>query len=216
MIRLLLIILLGALCMAPASDTLRGGYTETRDANGDCAYWRLDRTTGASTSPGLSGAVLQVLDTSSIGWKLSTVNDYIYQTARIPTGFDNAADESLVVLVNVSLDGAETANDLIQMEIVVSYFGIHESVLAPKGQTLTRDHDIESANFAGADHGLVFVIDHNLTDNVVDPGDKITIRYRLDSVGGGTDVAAVNFISAEIHMRSCWEARRTNAVSVVE
>jgi hypothetical protein len=202
--------------MGATSETVRGGYTSMLDNRGDCGYWRVDRATGVSTSPGLSGAVLNVLDSSTIGWRLDATNEYVYQTARVPAEFDGSADQAAVILVNVTLDAAETSGDEIRLEALLSYFGDHESATTPKTQTLQVAHNIGPFALQGDDHQIVMIPDHQLAGNVIEPGDKLTVRYRLYSVSTGAVVTGVNFISSELLMRSCGPARCTNAAAFVE
>ena len=217
MARWALIAFLVMLSLTRTSDHVHGGYTSTTGPDGNCGLWEIRSTTGAATSPGMSGATLQVLDTTTIGWLLDTTNEYVYHTGCIPYGFDDTVGiVTLAVFVNVSLDGAESVGDTINMEMASSYFEEHGNVLTPKTQTRTVSHNIGSDNEAGDDHTILFVLNHRLADNFIDPGDRITIRYRLYSVAGGTDVAAVNFISSQIYARTCRMAPQTDGAILTE
>jgi hypothetical protein len=55
-------------------------------------------------------------------------------------------------------------------------------------------------------HALSFLLDHDLVSHVFEVGDVLKLRFRLDSVAGGTDVAAVRFLYAHIRIRCAFPA----------
>ena len=128
------------------------------------------------------------------------MDEYLYATTKICDSWDAASD--VVVTVDVALNGAETANDVIQFEVLSEYYGEHEDMDTPKTQTRSIDHDIVSNNGAGEVHTLQFRLDYDLADNVIQANDILKLRFRLDSVAGGTDVAAVRFLFATVRCRT--------------
>jgi hypothetical protein len=177
------------------------GSVDVYDASGNGIHWREFHLGATKTDPGGSGATLTVVNTASFVYLLDATTEYLYFETDIHDDWDGSSD--IVVEVQVALSGAETANDVIQGEIVAEYYGEHDDMdTGIKTQTRTVNHDIVSDNGQGDVHHLVFIIDEDLASHNVDPEDNIKLRFRLDSVAGGTDVAAVWFIGANVKYRT--------------
>jgi len=178
--------------MADASSvftvTTDGGL-DVYDSSGNGFYWQEFHIDAGSISPGGSGATLTVWNTSTIGWLLDATTEYLYLSTEIHDDWEGSSDH--VIEAFVCLNAAETANDIIQAEVIAEYFGEHDDMDTPKTQTRSINHDIVNDNGAGECHTLVFILDWDLVDHVIEVEDQLKIRFRLDSVGGGTDVAAV-------------------------
>jgi hypothetical protein len=201
------IIILAILSVAAISGptyyglTVSGGTMSLLDASGDGGYWHEFHLGATKTDPGGSGATLTVVNTASFVYLLDATTEYLYFEIDIHDDWDGASD--IVVEVRVALSGAETANDIINAEVIAEYYGEHDDIdTGVKTQTRTINHDIVSDNGQGDAHDLVFIIDWDLASNVVEVEDTIKLRFRLDSVGGGTDVAAVWFSDANIKYRT--------------
>jgi len=176
------------------------GEANFYDASGDGRYWRTRTIDPSAISPGGSGATLTVWGDASIGYLLDATTEYLYATTKVCNEWDESSD--IVVVVDVALNGDETANDIIQFEVLAEYFGEHDDMDTPKTQTRTVDHDIVSDNLAGEVHTMTFLLDFDLVDNVVEKKDILKLRFRMDAVAGGTDVAAVRFLNAKTKCRT--------------
>jgi hypothetical protein len=165
------------------------GGLKAYDTSGNGFYWQEFHLDAVATSPGGSGATLTAWNTSSLGYLLDATNEYLYFSSEVHDDWEGDSDH--VVEAFVCLNAAEAADDIIQAELISEYYGEHDDMDTPKTQTRTVDHDIVSDNAAGECHALIFVLDYDLADNVIEVEDQIKFRFRLDSVAGGTDVAAV-------------------------
>lgn len=180
-----------------------GQPTQTLDStDGGSGYYHEIQLNAANASPGGSGATLSVIGTSTLAYLLDATTEYIYFGADIHDDWDAASD--IIVQVSTCLENAETANDIINAELVAEYFGDRDVVTSAKTQTRTVNHDIGSDNGQHAAHILTFVLDHNLADNAVEIGDTLMLRFRLDSVAGGTDVAGIYVHAAHILYRTTY------------
>lgn len=170
------------------------------DTSGNAYYWDRMHIDSSAISPGGSGATLTVWNTATIGYLLDATTEYLYYSCDVESNWDASSD--LVVEMYVALNAAETANDIIQAELVAEYYSEHDDMDVPKTQTRTINHDIVSDNAAGEVHELIFVLDYDLVDNVIEADDRLKLRFRLDSVAGGTDVAAVRFLFGHVKYRT--------------
>jgi hypothetical protein len=186
---------------ADSSGGIQNNTVEMYDSSGNGLYWREFHTTAAKVDPGGSGATLTIVNTSSLTFLLNANTEYLYFGIDMHEDWDAASD--VVIEISVALSGAETANDIINGEVVCEYFTDHDDMdTSVKTQTRTINHDIVSDNGQGDVHTLVFILDYDLASNVIEINDELLCRFRLDSVGGGTDVAAVWFIDANIKYRT--------------
>lgn len=102
----------------------------------------------------------------------------------------------------VSLNAAETANDLIKGEILANYYTEHQNMGAPRTQTRQVDHDIATFNAQGDVHYVVFHVVWNAVGNVLLNKDLLNLRYRLYSLGGAGEVASVRVHRMSITFRT--------------
>lgn len=171
---------------------------ETIDVNkaGECQYWRHHHLSASGISPGASGSTRSIINTATMGWLLDATNEYLYFDVDVHSDWDPG---NIWIMFDVALAGAETASDIINAEVVLEYHGNHDDIdTSFKTQTRTINHDITSDNAQGSLHYVYFELDYDLADNVLDVGDNVFVRFRLDSVAGGTDVAAVHVISGHV------------------
>lgn len=200
------------LAASPADHTITGDLNVyASDGNG--AYWAETHVGSEKVSPGGSGATLTVGGPggASIYWQLDAVTEYLYHTTDIEDDWDGISD--IPVTVKVSLDGAETANDDIEFEVIAEYWGEHENMDTAKTQTRTVNHDIGNENAAGDSHTLVFLLDWDLGGNVIEVDDILKLRFRLDGVGS---VAAVRYTYGNIKYRSSKPSHHTDGTFPTE
>lgn len=173
------------------------------DNSSNCLWKKEYHTSASAVDPGGSGPTLAVggAGSATLYYVLDATSEYLYTTSDIHNDWDGVSD--IVIEVHVALDGAEAANDIIQAEIIADYFGEHEDMDTSKTQTRSINHDIVNDNNAGDVHELIFLLDYDLASNVVETGDVMGLRFRLDSVAGGTDVAAVRFLTLNLIYRAC-------------
>ncbi len=167
-----------------------------------------------SVSPGASGATLTVLNTSSLVYLLNATNEYIYFDADVHHDWNEVTD--LVVNVLVALENAETANDIIEAELIVEYFTDHDDMTTGfKTQTRTVNHSIGTDTAAGTLHDLTFILDHDLASNVIEQSDVLKFRFRLDSVAS---VPGVHFLAAYVKYvaRDDWQADKVTGAFPTE
>jgi hypothetical protein len=174
------------------------------DSSGNAYYWAETHVDGSTVSPGGSGATLTVWNTSSIGYLLDATNEYIYFTSDVEDNWDGVSDVQVNLVV--ALNANETANDIINGEVVAEYFTEHDDMDTPKTQTRAINHDIASSNSAGETHNMSFLLDYDLGSNEIEKGDVLKLRFRLDSVAGGTDVAAIRFLYGHVRFRAPFPA----------
>lgn len=169
-------------------------------------WWREFHLPASSISPGASGATLTVINTASITYLLNATNEYLYFDSDVHSDWNAVSD--IVVNVLVALENAETANDTIEAELIAEYFTDHDDMdTGFKTQTRTVNHSIGTETAAGTLHELVFVLDHDLASNVIERGDTIKYRFRLDSVAS---VPGVYFVGAHVKYisRDDWQAEK--------
>ncbi len=179
-------------------------------------WWTEVHISANSTSPGASGATLTVVNTAAITWLLNATNEYLYFGADIHDQWDGLSD--ILVHVEVMLTSAQPANDTIDAELIAEYFGDHEDMdTSIKTQTRTVSHDIVSDNAQGTVHELIFVIDYDLVNHVVNAHDHFKFRFRLSSVSG-TSVSSVNYLCAHMKYQSRfdWPAEKVLGAFPVE
>jgi hypothetical protein len=171
------------------------------DTSGTGRFWQEFHLCANTASPGGSGATATVINTATLAYLLDANTEYLYFEVDVHDDWDAASD--MVVEVEVALATAETANDIINAEVVAEYHGEHEDIdTAVKTQTRTINHDITSDNAQGIKHKLTFILDYDLASNVIEQEDSLHLRFRLDSVGGGTDVGSVHFLQMNIKYRT--------------
>ena len=184
---------------AEVTDTghIKGYFTDEKGA-----MWHYDRFSVAGVGPGASGAT-EAAENATRYWLLNAITEFLYFNADIHEDWDG--DSDLVVAAYVALDGAETANDLINATLVVDYYAEHDNMTTGrKTQTRSVDHDIVALNAAGSVHKLVFVINWDEGGNVMQVDDLIAFRFYLDSVAS---VAAVRFLYADFKYRTKYALR---------
>lgn len=173
------------------------------DNSSNCLWKKEYHAAANSISPGASGATLNVggPGSATLYYLLDATTEYLYVNSDIHNDWDASSD--IIIEARVALNADETANDIIQAEVISEYVGEHEDMDISKTQTRSIDHNITTDNLAGAVHEMIFLIDYDLASNVVEVNDILSLRFRLDSVGGGTDVAAVRFLTLNIYYRAC-------------
>jgi hypothetical protein len=121
------------------------------DSSGNALYWCEEHVGAGKATAGGSGATYTVWNTATDGWLLDATTEYLYLDATDIEGFwDSASD--IQVNVIVALNAAETANDIINGEVVSEYFSYldnSDNMDSPKTQTRTINHDIGSDNAQG-------------------------------------------------------------------
>lgn len=193
-------------------DASNGEWTVI--GNGAAMYWHHIEFDSSSLSPGASGATAGTINTSTHCWLLDATNEYMYFGFAMHEDWDAASD--IIVECCMALSAAETENDTINGELIVEYFGEHEDAGNPKTQTRTVDHDITDDNAQYKDHTLRFVLDHDLADNVIQRGDKVHCRFRLDAVGGAGEVAGVYYYGGQARYLSNTPAHIYNGTMPTE
>ncbi|KKL06814.1 hypothetical protein LCGC14_2592270, partial [marine sediment metagenome] len=166
------------------------GNVNVYDDAGNGAYWRKDHAKASAVSPGGSGATEAIINTATYVWLLDANTEYLYFCTDIHDDWDGASD--VVVELTVALSGDETANDVIQAEVVAEYVGDHGDIdTGIRTQTRTINHDVVSDNNQGDTHEMTFILDHDLGSHEIAAGDHLSLRFRLDVAGGAGNVAAV-------------------------
>jgi hypothetical protein len=174
------------------------GAVSVLDSSGDGRYWQEFHVDASKAQPGAAGATLTVVNTATLVWLLDATTEYLYFGADVHDEWDGASD--VIVEASVAPDAAETADDIIEAEVVCEYYADHEDMdTDEKTQTRTVNHDIGSATAAGTVHELIFVLDYDLADNVIEAEDILNCRFRLD---GQTNINSVWFLSANIKYRT--------------
>ena len=184
------------------NDSLRvNGPIDVYDSAGDGAYWREFHIPASKIEPAAAGATPTVINSATFVYLLNADTEYLYFGTDIHDDWDESSD--IIIEIQVALSGAETADDVIQAEIVAEYVGEHEDInTGVKTQTRSIDHDIGALAGAGDVHHLAFVLDYDLESHVVQVDDNLSLRFRLDVVGGAGNVAAVWLKGANIKYRT--------------
>jgi hypothetical protein len=175
------------------------GEFNVLDSNDDGRYWREFHLNAASVSPGASGATLSVggPGSASLYYLLNATNEYLYFSSDIHSDWDGASD--IIVIINVALDGNEDQDDTIDAELIAEYFADHDDMDVAKTQTRTIGHSIGGNKFAGTVHELIFALNWDETDNVIEVDDILKLRFRLDSVAS---IGAVRFLDGNVLYRT--------------
>ena len=104
--------------------------------------------------------------------------------------------------MDVALDGAEAANDLIKTTLQADYYAEHENMLTPKTQSRNVDHNIAAFNAQGDVHQIVYILQHDLGGNPIEQMDLLNCRFNLSAVGGAGEVGPVRVTRATIQFRT--------------
>ena len=167
-------------------------------ADSEGALWKEYHIGASSVSIGQSGAT-QGVSNASLYWILDAVTEYLYFGSDLDDDWD--ANSDVQVEVWVALENAETANDLIRASLRADYYASHD-VMGAKTQTRSIDHNIESYNAQGSVHELVFILDWDLADNVMEIGDIIKLRFWLDDITTAPVVTGVRVLFAALKYRT--------------
>jgi hypothetical protein len=177
--------------------TIQGNSVEWVNQSGVGAWVKHDHVRANGMATYATGGTKEIVGTNFGSWKLDAVSEYLYfNTSVAATCWDGS---TVWVVANVSLSGAETANDIINATLVHTSCGDHEDIDADCA-TESRDigHDIEAHAASGDMHMLTF----NLTPANIAAEDTIGFRFYLDDVTTGAVVTAVNVHAFLIHYRS--------------
>lgn len=192
-------------------DTMKVDFVKVRNQT-NIEFWNVDdsgmylhhgHTSAVNTSPGGSGATL-VVSGATLYFLLDAVNEFLYFDFDIHEDWD--ANSDVIVEVTFALNVNETEGDDVYASILVDYFSetgeTGDDMDAPKTQTRSVVHSINSTTNAGTIHSLTFMIDHDLADNVMNIHDEIHVRFWLNDVTSGSIVAAIRFIDLELMYRT--------------
>lgn len=190
------------------TETVKG-HLYGIDGSDDSLWWKEYYFRAESVSPGGSGATLTTGGPggASLYWLLDATNEYLYLSGCVSSDWDGESD--IVIGVHVALNVNETANDTIDAELIAEYATEHDDMDTSKTQTRTISHDIGNYNSAGEVHRLIFILDHDLANNVIDAGDHIKLRFRLSSVAS---VTAVRFLCGRMLYRTKYPRQEAEAV----
>ncbi len=145
---------------------------------------------GASeASPGNSGATATVLN-AVFTYLLNATNEYVYYCVDMHDDWD--AVSNVEIKVTGYLANAEDANDLVRMEVRCDYGTNGDVADSYKTQTLTQDYNIGSGNAQYTSHTLIFNLVWDEGGNVLEIGDGLNIRVRLDDVTTAPVVTGFN------------------------
>jgi len=144
-------------------------------------------------SPGASGATWQEADANHLsGYQLNAASEYLHITAGVHGDWDAASDIEIKVVFEILTAGA-SAGDTVDIAARCYYKGTGDT--ATKTQTpetaVTVNDDAQYTQYVAT-----ITIDHDLADNVVDVGDKMSIRINLETDTSEVDnilVSHVNF-----------------------
>lgn len=162
-------------------------------------YWKVQTIGATETDTVGSGGTISAV--SAIPYMiLDAITERAYWTVFVDNDWDGVSD--IVVEVLVAVGQAETANDLMRCSLKAEYVGEHDALAMPKTQTRSIDHDIQTYSAMGDVHKVIFVLDHDLADNIVQVGDVIGFQFFLDDITTAPVVQVARFISANIKYRT--------------
>lgn len=188
--------------MTSSATTMTGGQS----AGG--AFLREDFFDAAQVTNGGSAATLTAAGASTY-YLLDAITEFVHFGTKIRDDWDGNSD--IIVEIDVANELVETDNDLIRASLQADYYGNHDDMDTPKTQTISLDHDITTYETAGEIHRLFFRLNWDEAANVIEVNDNLKLKFWLDDITTGAVVAAVRFLSANIHYRSKYPRKPCNS-----
>jgi hypothetical protein len=119
---------------------------------------------------------------SSAGYSFDTDAETVYISFCAPYDWDQASN--IVLMLHCVLEQAETANDKIDWETIVTPIADHENILTAPTQTPGVEHDIQTDTADGDLHEVSIAIVYDDGTAPVVRGDNVLIRLsRTANVG---------------------------------
>jgi len=156
-------------------------------------WWHAYCVDAASVSPGGSGASWLAADANHLeGYQLDAANEYLYLTACLHSDWDAASDPEIKVTFEIM--GAGTGADDKERIIAQCYYKGHDGAVGTKTQSPYGDVTInDDAQYTL--YTATITIDHDLAANVVNVGDKMSIRINLDTANSDVDDILISHIN---------------------
>jgi len=155
-------------------------------------WWHAECVDAVNVSVGASGATWTDADADHLsGYQINANDEYLYATFCVHGDWDATSDLEIKVTFEIMVAGT-LEGDTVDIKALCRYKG--------HGETATKTQSPETAVVVDDDaqytmYVATIIVDHDLVDNVVDLGDKFSVRLNLETDTSEVDDILISHIN---------------------